>query len=81
MPIEQCGDENVLCRLNWQRSKPGVARPRDAEDAVGVRLVVVADAAGVVHELDELVDLRVEDARVLGVRDHQAGGALGQRPP
>ena len=22
IPIEQCGDENVLWRLNWQRSKP-----------------------------------------------------------
>ena len=56
-----------------------VAGSRDAEDAVRVRLVVVADAAGRVHELDHAIDLRVEDARVLGVRDHQAGGALGER--
>ena len=35
----------------------GVARPGDAEDAVGVRLVVVAEAARLVDELDELVDL------------------------
>ena len=59
--------------------EPGVARARDSEDAVGVRLVVVAEAARVVDEVDDLVDVRVEEPRVLGIRDHEPRRPLGQR--
>jgi hypothetical protein len=41
----------------------------------------VTEAARLVHDLDDLVDVRVEEARVLGVRDHQAGRPLGDRGP
>ena len=54
----------------------GVARPREAEDAVGVGLVGERQGAGVVQDLHVLVDLRVVDAGVLGVGDHAAHGLL-----
>ena len=57
----------------------GVARPREAEDAVGVGLVGERQGAGVVQDLDVLVDLRVVDAGVLGVGDHAADGLLADR--
>ena len=41
--------------------EPCVARARDSEDAVGIRLVVVAEAARVMDEVDDLVDVRVEE--------------------
>ena len=54
----------------------GVARPREAHDAVGVGLVGERQGAGVVQHLDVLVDLRVVDAGVLGVGDHAADRLL-----
>ena len=56
-----------------------VAGPGDAEDPVRVGLVVVAQAAGVVDDPDDLVDVGVEQPRVLGIGDHQPGRALGDR--
>ncbi len=55
----------------------GVARPGEPQDAVGVGLVGEGQGAGVVQDLDVLVDLRVVDAGVLGVGDHAAHGLLG----
>ena len=41
----------------------GVAGASDAENPVRVGLVVVAQAAGVVDDLHDLVDMRVEQTR------------------
>ena len=43
-----------LVQVELAEVEAGVARPRDPEDAVRVRLVVVAEPAGVVDDLDDL---------------------------
>ena len=76
-PPQPCGVEKVLCRLKWQTIEARLARARDAQEAVGVGLVIGAEPAGRVDEVDEFHDARIEDARVLRVGDEQRGGALG----
>ena len=57
----------------------GVACAGDAEDAVGVRLVVRGECADAVRGIHPLPDGGVVDARVLGVRHHDRRGARRQR--
>ena len=58
----------------------GVAGTGDAEDAVGVRLVVRGERADAVRGVDALLDRRVVDAGVLGVGDHDRRRARRERP-
>ena len=53
-----------------------VARPRAAHDGVEVRPVVVERRAHPVHELRDLLDVRVEDPERVRVGEHQAGDVL-----
>ena len=54
-------------------------RTRDPHHAVGVGLVVHAESAGFVDEARELLDVRVVDPGVFGVRDDDARRAIGER--
>ena len=53
-----------------------VARARDAHHGVEVRAVVVERRADVVHDLRDLLDVRVEDAERVRVGEHQAGDVV-----
>ncbi len=64
-----------LVQVEVTQVEAGFAGTGDAEDAVGVGLVVAGQAAGLVDQVDELLDPRVEDPGVLRVGDHQGGGA------
>ena len=57
----------------------GIAGADNAQQRVAVGLVVGAKPAGLVHDVHELADVRVVQPGVLGVRQHQAGGALRHR--
>jgi len=70
-----------LVQVEVAQVEARVARPGDAQDAVRVRLVVAAQPAHVVDRPHELLDARIEDARVLGIGDEQRGGALRDRRP
>ena len=56
--------------------KAGVARADDAHDGVEVGAVIVAQAAGLVDNLGDLGDVRVEQADGVGVGEHQPCGVL-----
>ncbi len=58
-----------------------LARADLAHHAVEVRVVVEAEAAGGVHRVDPLRDLRVVDAHVVRVADHQRGRPVGDCGP
>ena len=57
-----------------------VPGPGDAQDAVGVRLVVAAQATRLMDQPHELRDAGVEQPGVLGVGDEQGRGALRDDP-
>ncbi len=56
--------------------EPHVARPRAAHDGVEVRAVVVERRAHVVHHARDLLDVAVEDAERVRVREHQRGDVV-----
>ena len=53
-----------------------VAGPRDPDDRVEVRAVVVEERAGVVEDPRDLLDALVEEAERRRVREHEPGRAL-----
>jgi hypothetical protein len=53
-----------------------VARPRDADDGIQVRPVVVEERAGVVEDARDLLDTLVEETERRRVGEHEAGGAV-----
>ena len=63
-----------LVQVELAEVEAGLARASDPEDAVGVGLVVAAEAAGLVHNSREVGDVGVEDTGVLGVGDDHARG-------
>ncbi len=62
-----------LVDVEMAHVETGFPSPDDAEEGVRVGLVVEAEAPYLVHHLDELVDVRVVDADVLGVGHEDAG--------
>ncbi len=68
-----------LVQVELAHVEAGVAGADDAEQAVAVGLVVGGEAAGPVHEIDELAQLRIEEAGILRAGEHDAGRALGER--
>ncbi len=56
-----------------------IPRPSYPYYAVGIRLIICAEATGLMDDVDELRDFGVEYSRVLGVRYHQSGGSLRDR--
>ena len=69
-----------LVQVELAHVEPGISGAGHAEDAVRVGLVVGAQPSRVVDHANELRDLRVEDPGVLGIRDHQPGRPLTDRP-
>ena len=57
--------------------KPGVAGAGDAEEAVGIGLVIAAHAAHAVDKVGKLLDAEVVQSGILGVGADKAGRALG----
>ena len=65
-----------LVQVEEAHIKAGVARAGHAKKAIGVRLVISAQAARLVDELGELQHILVVNAGVLGVRDEEGRGVL-----
>ena len=57
-----------------------VAGPRDPDDGVQVRAVVVEERAGVVEDLRDVLDPLVEEPERRGVRQHEPGRPLVHLP-
>ncbi len=56
-----------------------LARADLAHHAVEIGVVVEAEAAGLMHHAHPFLDVGIVDAHVVGVVDHQGGGAVGDR--
>ena len=80
-PYREIGAPKVLCRLKWAQVEAAVAGARDAERRVGVRLVEPAQTSGLVDDLGNPVDFRVEDSGVLGVVEQEPGRPFGDGRP
>ena len=57
--------------------KTGFACPRKAQDAIGICLIVAAQASGLMHYLYKFNDIRVEDPGIFRIRYQQPGRPLG----
>ena len=73
------GGRESLVQVELAHIEADVAGADDAEQAVAVGLIVSAKAAGLVHEIDELANTRIEEAGVLWAGEHDAGRALRDR--
>ncbi len=75
-PPPPCGVEKVLCKLKCMTSKPRSPGRDDAGEGVHVGAVAVDEAAAPVNQPHHLLDALFEQAKRIGVRDHDAGDGV-----